>query len=168
MSKAQSQTFEFSQALISAPWREQKLNGLLITIIILILLTILIILNQDNNNCLDPRFQNDKGRIPTLKMLLTFSPFMLESIMPITISMTCWHSINICWIDGLSQTPHIQSSTKSQEQFLFFSVRLFHFIIIHVFTGVALLVGWCMRQACGNSVPQPRWHPGPLNERTKS
>ena len=26
MSKAQSQTFEFSQALSSAPWREQKLE----------------------------------------------------------------------------------------------------------------------------------------------
>ena len=65
-------------------------------IIILILLTILILLNQDNNNGLDPRFQNEEGRIPTLKMLLTFSPLMLESIMSITISVTCWHSINIC------------------------------------------------------------------------
>lgn len=40
-----------------------------------------------------------------------------------------------------------------------FLIRLFHFIIIQVFTEVALLVGWCVPWACEISVPQPRWNP---------
>lgn len=106
-------------------------------IIILILLTILMLLNQDNNNGLDPRFQNEEGRIPTLKMLLRVHAWIRSCLNPSGQSQFLWHAD--------TQTPHLQSSTKPQELCFFNkTVSLYHNPSVYwssTFGGVMCAVG---------------------------